>query len=112
MALVNIRDYCTSCMSIIMIINPRRACAARVTVVVPCVCVRSNLPPHTHWNHKSEVPTDSSQYGNDFKGDLTKMLRSVATPSFLGAIESFRSTFTLNVDVIKRHKIARATLNA
>ena len=31
------------------IINPQRACTARVTVVVPvCVCVyvRSNLPPH------------------------------------------------------------------
>ena len=30
-------------------INFRHACAARVTVVVLCVCVcyRSNLPPHT-----------------------------------------------------------------
>ena len=34
-----------------LIINPRRACAARVTVVVPCVCVCmfvfSFLPPCT-----------------------------------------------------------------
>ena len=30
-----------------VIINPRRACAARVTVVVLCVCVHSYLPPHT-----------------------------------------------------------------
>ena len=29
------------------IFNPRRACAARVTVVGLCVCVRSNLPPRT-----------------------------------------------------------------
>ena len=28
-------------------INPQRASAARVTVVVLCVCVHSNLPPHT-----------------------------------------------------------------
>ena len=27
----------------------------------------------THWNHKKEIPTDSSQYGNDFKrGDFCK----------------------------------------
>ena len=35
---------------IISLINPQRACAARVTVVVPCVCVcmfvHSFLPPH------------------------------------------------------------------
>ena len=31
-----------------VIINPRRACAARVTVVGLCVCVSTlNLPPHT-----------------------------------------------------------------
>ena len=28
------------------VVNPPRACAARVTVVV-CVCVHSYLPPHT-----------------------------------------------------------------
>ena len=28
-------------------INPRCACAARVTVLGLCMCVRSNLPPHT-----------------------------------------------------------------
>ena len=28
-------------------VNPRRACTVRVTVVVPCVCIRSNLLPHT-----------------------------------------------------------------
>ena len=41
------------CSVVTAIINPRRACAARVTVVVLCVrmyvcmCVHSNLPPHT-----------------------------------------------------------------
>ena len=46
------------------------------TVVVPCVyvyvCVFALICRLTHWNHKSEVPKDSSQYGNDKKkGDLT-----------------------------------------
>ena len=36
------------------IINPRSECAARVTVVVPCVCmcVRSNRLPHTMESQK------------------------------------------------------------
>ena len=29
-----------------MLINPRRACAARVTVVVLCVCVCLSVSPH------------------------------------------------------------------
>ena len=39
-----------------------------------CVCVRSNLPPHTLGSQKSGTKAmDSSQYGNDFfKGDLAK----------------------------------------
>ena len=47
------------------IINPRRACAARVIVVLVCVyvcmyvcmyvCVRSNLPPHTLESQKRDT---------------------------------------------------------
>ena len=40
----------------VMIINPQRACAARVTVVVPCVCVCVCLfvvfCHHVHVDHK------------------------------------------------------------
>ena len=44
-----------------IIINPRRACAARVTVVVlcvcmcVCVCVHSYLPPHTLESQKRDT---------------------------------------------------------
>ena len=52
-------------------INPRRACAARVTVVVLCVCMCVYVSTHTcrltHWNHKREIPTDSAQYRDRFK---------------------------------------------
>ena len=37
------------------VINPRRACAARVTVVVLCVCVHSYLPPHTLESQKRDT---------------------------------------------------------
>ena len=54
---------------LIIIINPRRACAARVTVVVlfvymyvcmyvcvyVCVCVHSYLPPHTLESQKRDT---------------------------------------------------------
>ena len=30
------------------------------------VCVSALIFRLTHWNHKSEIPTDSSQYRNDF----------------------------------------------
>ena len=30
------------------------------------VCVSALICCFTHWNHKREIPTDSSQYGNDF----------------------------------------------
>ena len=50
-------------------INLRCACASRVTVlglwVCICVCVFTLICRVTHWNHKREVPTDSSQYRND-----------------------------------------------
>ena len=47
----------------IALINPRRACAARVTVVVlcvcmyvcTCVCVHSYLPPHTLESQKRDT---------------------------------------------------------
>ena len=45
----------------IMFINPRHACAARVTVVVlcvcmcVCVCVHSYLPPHTLESQKRDT---------------------------------------------------------
>ena len=52
------------------VINPRRACAARVTVVVLCVCMCVCVSTHTcrltHWNHKREIPTDSAQYRDRF----------------------------------------------
>ena len=62
---------CTSVLSF----NPWCACAARVIVlglcvcVCVCVCVSALICRLTHWNHKREIPTDSSQYGNDFKKD-------------------------------------------
>ena len=46
--------------------NPRRACAARV-IVLGLLCVFALICHLTHWNHKREIPTDSSQYGNDLQ---------------------------------------------
>ena len=62
----------------VTLINPRRACAARVTVVVLCVCVSIHTCRLTHWNHKREIPTDSAQYRDRFKylPIFLKMLRS------------------------------------
>ena len=56
-------EACTliSYIKIRSIINPRRACAARVTVVVlcvcmcVCVCVHSYLPPHTLESQKRDT---------------------------------------------------------
>ena len=54
-------------------VNPRRACAAIITVVVLCVCmyvhvcVSTQTCHLTHWNHKREIPTDSTQYRDRFK---------------------------------------------
>ena len=70
-----------------LVINPRRACAARVTVVVLCVCmyvcmyvcVSTPTCRLTHWNHKREIPTDSAQHRDRFNFFLPiflKMLRS------------------------------------
>ena len=69
--------------TLVLFINPRRACAARVTVVVLCVCmcvcvyvcmyicvyvcVSTHTCRLTHWNHKREIPTDSAQYRDRFK---------------------------------------------
>ena len=56
-----------------LFINPRRACAARVTLVVlcvsmyVCVCVSTHTCRLAHWNYKTEIPTDSSQYKDRFK---------------------------------------------
>ena len=50
-----------------LLINPRRACSARVTVVVLCVCVSTHTCRLTHRNHKREIPTDSAQYMDRFK---------------------------------------------
>ena len=49
------------------IINYRCACAASVTVLGLYVCVSALICRLTHWNHKREIPTDSSQYGKDKK---------------------------------------------
>ena len=48
----------------VIIFNPRRACAARVTVVVLCVCVYvcmcvHSYQPHHTLDHKREMPTGS-----------------------------------------------------
>ena len=71
------------------VINPWRACAARVTKVVlcvcmyvcmcvcMCVCVSTHICRLTHWNHKREISTDSAQYRDRLKfADFSKMLRS------------------------------------
>ena len=64
-------------------------CSSPVCV---CVCVFVLICRLIHWNHKSKVPKDSSQYGNNvLKGDLAKMLHSEATPSFLAYMQSVRS---------------------
>ena len=44
-----------------IIFNPRRACAARVTVVVLCVCqcVQASHPLLTQLQDQVDIPTDS-----------------------------------------------------
>ena len=53
-----------------LVINPRCTCAARVIVVVVCVCmyvcVTTQYCRLTHWNHKTEIPTCSQQYSDRF----------------------------------------------
>ena len=68
-----------ACARVTVLVNTRRACAARVTVVVLCVCiyvcmyvcmyvcVSTHTCRLTHWNHKREIPTDSAQYRDRFK---------------------------------------------
>ena len=43
------------------LINPQRACAARVTVVVPCVClcVQASHPLLTQLQYQVDIPMDS-----------------------------------------------------
>ena len=49
--------------------------SAKVTVVVPCVyvcmsmcvCVSTHICRLTHWNHKTEITTNLSQYRDHFK---------------------------------------------
>ena len=54
------------------VINPRRS-----EYLVCVVCVFALICRLTHWNHKSEVPTDLSQYGNDLKKEIfVKTFRS------------------------------------
>ena len=38
-------------------------CSCHVCV---CMCVSALICRLTHWNHKREIPTDSSQYRNHF----------------------------------------------
>ena len=60
--------------TLVVFVNPRHACAARVTVVVlcvcmyvcMCVCVSTHTYRLTHWNRKREIPTDSAQYRERF----------------------------------------------
>ena len=65
---VNYYYYRVTVPLLTMLINPRRACAARVTVVVLCmyVCVSTHTCRLAHWNHK-KIPTDSAQYKDRFK---------------------------------------------
>ena len=85
-----------------MFINPRRACAARVTVVVlcvcvyvcmcvcMCVCVSTHTCCLTHWNRKREIPTDSAQYRDRFKFCLVqKLWRNMPTSSSSGILALF-----------------------
>ena len=62
--LYNIALFCSS-IPTLFIFNPRHACAARVTVVVLCVCmyVSTHIYRFTHWNHKREIPTVHSNTG-------------------------------------------------
>ena len=76
------------------IINPRRACAARVTVVYMyvCMCVCVCVHSYTHWNHKREIPTDSAQYRDRFKLPkcfVQKLWRNMPTSSSSGVLALF-----------------------
>ena len=47
------------------------------------VCVSALICRLTHWNHKREIPTDSSQYRNHFKLPIfLKMCRSKVMAEF------------------------------
>ena len=82
------------------IINPRRTCAARVTLVVLCicmcvyVCVSTHTCRLTHWNHKREkreIPTDSAQYRDRFKfcRFVQKLWHNMPTSSSSGVLALF-----------------------
>ena len=48
---------------IIYIINPRRACAARVTVVVSCVCVSVCMSVRTRYSRTRIYPRSAARRG-------------------------------------------------
>ena len=60
----------------------------RVCVCV-CMCVHSNRPPHTLESQR-EIPTDSSQYGNDKKSDFCKSFHSKVMASFANLEQLWR----------------------
>ena len=66
-----------------------------ITVLGLCVCVFALICRFTHLNHKREVPTDSSQYRNDKKGDLAKnaSFRSYAVISFTSAYTQYKYAY-------------------
>ena len=57
--------------SVKLLINLRCACVQRGLLYLPSVYVRlfALICHLTHWNHKREIPTASSQYRNHFKFD-------------------------------------------
>ena len=66
------------------IINPRRACAARVTVVVPCVCVcqcvcqcvQASHPLLTQLQDQVDIPMDSVSCSLVFKKGVFRIMAS------------------------------------
>ena len=73
-------------MSPLCLVNPRRACAARVTVVVPCVCVcvcvcvcqcvQASHPLLTQLQDQVDIPMDSVSCSLVFKFGVFRIMAS------------------------------------
>ena len=71
------RGFCT----LVLFINPRRACAARVTVVVLCVCLLSHISPMERlFVLKMLSRTQRATKVKKFVGICLKRLRSRVMP--------------------------------
>ena len=67
----------------LLVINPRRACAARVTVVGSvCVSVKSNLTPGASVRPENTVTYSAGNGDQKFVGFSLKQLRSIVMASF------------------------------